>query len=57
MGQLRKRGGVWWIRYCRNGQRFEESARTAKFEEARDFLRDREGEISRGASIMHGQLA
>jgi hypothetical protein len=26
MGQRRKRGGVWWIRYYRNCRRFEESA-------------------------------
>lgn len=30
VGQFRKRGGVWWIRYCRNGRRIEESARTDK---------------------------
>jgi hypothetical protein len=35
MGELRKRGAVWWIRYYRNGRRFEESARTSKKEEAR----------------------
>lgn len=28
MGSLRKRGGVWWIRYYRNGRRSEESANT-----------------------------
>ena len=26
MGQIRKRGKVYWIRYYRNGQRIEESA-------------------------------
>lgn len=51
MGQIRKRGGVYWIRYYRNGQRIEESARTSKHEEARDLLRDREGEISKGVPI------
>jgi hypothetical protein len=30
MGQIRKRGGVWWIRYYRNGRRFEEKARDAR---------------------------
>jgi integrase len=51
MGEIRKRGGVYWIRYYRNGRRLEESARTSKHEEARDLLRDREGEISRGVPI------
>ena len=30
MGQVRKRGGVYWIRFYKNGQRLEESARTDK---------------------------
>jgi integrase len=51
LGQIRKRGGVYWIRYYRNGQRLEESAHTSKHEEARDLLRDREGAISKGVPI------
>ena len=51
MGQLRKRGNVWWIRYYRSGRRIEESAETGKWEVARDLLRDREGEISKGVPI------
>src|SRR4029453_18575425 len=51
MGQLRKRGGVWWIRYYRNGRRFEESARTNKKEEARDLLKRIEGEIAKGVPV------
>ena len=51
MGQLRKRGNVWWIRYYRDGQRFEESARTDKKEKARDLLRQREGAIANGAPV------
>lgn len=51
MGQLRKRGGVWWIRYYRNGKRLEESAGTSKHDEARDLLRTREGDISKGVPI------
>ena len=39
MGELRKRGSVWWMRYYRNGQRFEESTRTDKYDEARDQLK------------------
>ena len=51
MGQIRKRGSVYWIRYYRNGQRIEESAGTTKYDEARDLLRDREGDISKGVPI------
>jgi integrase len=51
MGQLHKRGGVWWIRFYRNGKRLEESAQTAKYETARDLLREREGQIAKGVPI------
>ena len=49
--ELKQRGRVWWIRYYRNGRRYEESARTDKWEKARDLLRDREGDISKGLAI------
>jgi hypothetical protein len=49
MGQIRRRGGVWWIRYYDgNGRRREESARTDKWEKARDLLKQREGDIANG---------
>ena len=51
MGQLRKRGGVWWMRYYRNGRRFEESAHTSNYEEARGLLRVKDWEIAKGAPI------
>ena len=51
MGQLRKRGGVWWIRYYRDGRRFEESARTGKYEAARDLLKRHEGDIAKGMPL------
>jgi hypothetical protein len=51
MGQLRKHGGVWWIRYYRDGRRFEESARTDKWETARDLLKTREGAVAAGAPV------
>jgi integrase len=51
MGQIRKRGGVYWIRYYRGGRRFEESARTAKYEKARDLLKEREGDIAKGMAV------
>ena len=51
MGELRQRGRIWWMRYYRNGQRFEESARTTKYEEARDQLRRKEGQIADGVPV------
>ena len=51
MGQLRKRGGVWWVRYYRGGRRYEESARTDKKEKARDLLRTKEGDIAKGVPV------
>jgi len=51
MGQIRKRGNVYWIRYYSNGRRIEESADTGKWEVARDLLRDREGDISKGVPV------
>lgn len=51
MGQIRKRGGVYWIRYYRDGRRFEESARSDKYETARDLLRTKEGDIAKGAPV------
>ena len=51
MGQIRKRGGVYWIRYYREGRRFEESARTAKHEKASDLLKVREGDIAKGIPV------
>ena len=43
MGELRRRGKTWWIRYYRNGKRYEESAGSSKESEARSLLRRREG--------------
>jgi integrase len=51
MGQLRKRGKTWWIRYYRNGQRFEESARTTVWTDARDLLNTKEGARAAGLPI------
>jgi len=47
----RKRGQTWWIRYCRNGRRHEESSGSTKESDARSLLRLREGEIERGVAI------
>jgi integrase len=51
MGELRQRGRIWWIRYYRDGQRQEESARTTKYEEARRLLQQREGDVAKGAAV------
>ena len=51
MGELRKRGGVWWIRYYRNGQRFEESSGSSKKGVALDLLKTKEGDIVHGLPV------
>ena len=58
MGQLRKRGQTWWIRYYRNGRRHEESSRSTKKQAAIDLLRIREGDVAKGVPISAkvGQL-
>ena len=48
MGELRQRGNVWWIRYYRDGRRFEESAGTDKYEKAKSLLKEREGDAAKG---------
>jgi integrase len=51
MGQLMKRGDMWWIRYYRDGRRYAESARSRKETDARRLLRLREGDIERGLPV------
>ena len=51
MGQLRKRGTVWWVRYYRNGRRHEESAGSSKKGDAERLLRLREGDVARGLPV------
>ena len=51
MGQLRKRGNVWWIRYYRNGRRLEESSGSGKKGDAERLLRIREGDVARGLAV------
>jgi integrase len=51
MGELRKRGNIWWIRYSRNGKRHEESSRSDKKGVALDLLRRREGAIADGIPV------
>ena len=51
MGQIRKRGKVWWIRYYRNGRRYEETSGSTKQSDAARLLRIREGDVARGVPI------
>ena len=48
MGELRQRGRIWWIRYYRDGRRFEESAKTQSYEKARTMLKEKEGDVAKG---------
>jgi integrase len=58
VGEIRKRGDVWWIRYYRNGVRHEESAESSKKGVAIDLLNIREGDRARGIPVTAklGQL-
>src|SRR5688572_25334593 len=51
MGEIRKRGKFYQIRYYRDGQRIEESTGFTKYDEARDLLKKREGAIADGVPI------
>jgi len=51
MGQLKQRGQIWWIRYYKNGRRYEESSGSEKESDAKSLLRLREGDIERGVAI------
>jgi integrase len=39
------------MRFYRNGERLEESARTSKYEEARELLKSREGDVADGRPV------
>jgi integrase len=51
MGELKRRGQIWWIRYYKNGRRYEESCGSTKESDAKSLLRLREGDIERGVAI------
>lgn len=51
MGQIRRRGKFYQIRYYRNGQRIEESTGFTKHEEAKSLLKQREAAIDKGVPI------
>ena len=58
MGQLRKRGNIWWLRYYRAGRRYEETSGSTRKSDAERLLRIREGDIARGIPVTSkvGQL-
>lgn len=51
MGTVRKHGRVYWIRYSRNGKRYEENTHFTKEKDARDLLKVREGDIAKGLPV------
>jgi len=51
MGEVRQRGNVWWIRYYRNGRRYEESSGSTKNGIAIDLLKIREGDGAHGLPV------
>lgn len=52
MGTVYKRGRIWWFAYYRNGKQFFESSESADHDYARDLLKQREGDISRGLQVV-----
>ncbi len=48
MGCIYKRGQIWWVQYCRDGQRFRESAGSKLRDDAVKMLRIREGHLAEG---------
>jgi integrase len=51
MGQIRKRGEIYWVRYYRAGKRHEESTRSSKRADAERLLKLREGDVAKGVPI------
>ncbi len=48
MGTIYKRGNTYWLKYYRNGKPYYESTGSSKETAARQLLKEREGEISKG---------
>jgi len=48
MGTIYKRGNTYWLKYYRNGKPYYESTKSTKETDARQLLKEREGEISKG---------
>ena len=48
MGNLYRRGSIWWIKYYRNGKPYRESSKSSKEMDAKRLLKLREGQVSEG---------
>jgi len=48
VGNIFKRGEVFWIQYYRNGKAYRETTGSKKEAEAKRFLQSREGQIAEG---------
>jgi hypothetical protein len=51
MGELKRRGKIWWIRWYRGDRRYEESSHSDKKGIARDLLKKREGHVAHGVAV------
>lgn len=51
MGTIYKRGSKWWIKWHRQGRAFYESSESESYEDAKNLLRLREGDVARGVPI------
>jgi len=49
--KVRRQSNVWWIRYYRNGRRYEESSHSDKKGVAAQLLKIREGDCAKGVPI------
>ena len=51
MGEIRKRGKIYWVRYYRDGHRHEESSRSTRKGDAVDLLKLREADVVKGLPV------
>jgi len=48
LGSIYERGGIWWLKYYRNGKSYRESSKSKVYEDAERLLKRRLGEIVTG---------
>jgi hypothetical protein len=51
MGEVFRRGRIWWIRYCRNGKRYPESSGREKKQQAIALLKLLESDGASGVPV------
>jgi integrase len=51
LGSIYQRGGVWWIKFYRNGQPVRESSKSDSYAEAERLLKRRQGEVVTGKFV------